>query len=189
MKAIKNTGFNLFPSGNGWWLSMLWMFFSINGFAQFHVSDGAVLSIAENTILYVADETFEIPSAIQKESQPKKIAKHQKKINTPLQPPIVKKDTEPEKRIGVHSFTSKPKEPSALFYSGKTAKAALVQNTSSGAKSFSDGNAYNDTAHSFLLHVVETKIKVSSNGFLFSQQTDLEENTTRPPPFSDQVLI
>lgn len=187
MKPIKNIGFNLSPSGNGWWLSfMLLMFFSVNSFAQLHVSENTVLSVAENTILYVADEAPKTTATIQKENRAersKEIAKQQKKINIPSQPPIVKEDTEPETGTSVLFFTSIPKAPSALFYSWKIIKAAIVNAVSFPVKIIPLKKSNNNINQLFLLSDDKSHSKISFAEMLLKQQKYLKEYITRPPPY------
>lgn len=163
---------------------LLLIVFSVNTFAQIHIAENTVLSIKENTVLYTADKTLETILDAEKKTGSKKqkvAAKNQKKSKKPLQPPIVEKDTEPEKEKSVLSFKSKGKVPSALFYSGKTTGVALINSGSFSIKIFPPKKPYNNTIHSFLLNDHDQEIRTSFH-ILPKTQIHLEEQITRPPP-------
>lgn len=186
MKLIRNNNFSLYflkRSGSlGLWL--LWMSFSVNSMAQIHVSGNTVFTVKENTSIYMAGGASEITSVNVKKyksaTNRKTIVKKAKKDLNSL--PMAKKDTAPEKRTGVLSFTSKQKEPSALFYSGKTTKAALVHSGNFGVKSFPPKKHTSKIIHTFLLDV-DQQIKTSFADTLPKPQIHLEEHITRPPPY------
>lgn len=187
MKQLKNNNFNLFPSGRSCLLLLL-MVFSINSFAQIHVSKNTIFIVKENTTIYLAENNIDsLLVANSKETQPervKKIAvKHKKTRGKPQQPPMFNKDSGSAFRASVLSFTSRQQESDSFFYSGKRTKAALVNTGSFGVKSFPQKKAYNNVIHLILLIDSDEKVKSSFSGILISQQTHLEEYITRPPPF------
>lgn len=164
------------------------MVFSINSFAQLHISDSTVFSVRKNTVLYVVSQPSDtLPVIVKKEAQPKteeQIAKQKKKRETPSQPPIVKKGTETENSESVLFFTSKHRKPVSLFYAGKTTKAALVNTGNFSVKIFPPKKIHNNTILSFLLNADDQKIGMPfKEGTLPKQQIHLEEHITRPPPF------
>lgn len=187
MKSIKNNPSLSFPFFVGKYAVLLFFIvFSVKGIAQLHVSENTVITIKENTVVYGTDKisVAKILTA-EKETKSKKsgkIAKHNSDAKKPLQSPMISKDAKPEKRKSILTFSSIPKTPSALFYSGKTTKAALVQNISLRAKFFPLKNSHNSIFHSFLLDG-DQQINISLNEFLLIQQANLEEYITRPPPF------
>lgn len=191
----------------GLWLLLMGL--SMNAYAQIHVSDNTNVNVKEGTVFYFADKTFtnldketvkiyvgqntkltNFPTDAhveivyqEKKTQPKKaeeILQQKEKTKLPEQP-IAKKDTEPEKK-SVLSFTSKGKMPSALFYSEKTAKAALVNTSNFIVKSFPSKKAYSNIIHTLLLNEDNQQIKTSFAGFLPQSQIHLEGKITRPPP-------
>lgn len=186
MKPIKNNLFLYFPFFVGKYLGLLFFIvFSVRGIAQLHVSGNTVITIKENTVLHGADKISAAKIlTTEKETQSKKskkIAKHNSDAKKPLQSPVISEDAKPEKRKSILTFSSIPKTPSALFYSGKTTKAALVQYTGFGLK-FPPKKIHDNIIHSFLLNNNQ-QINISSNEFLLKQQANLEGNITRPPPF------
>lgn len=187
MKPIKNNLCLYFPFFVGKYLGLLFfIIFSVRAIAQLHVSGNTVITIKENTALYSAGEVYvaKILTA-EKETQSKKskkIAKHNSEAKKPLQSPVISEDAKPGKRKSILTFSSIPKTPSTLFYSGKTTKAALVQNINLGTKFIPVKNSHNSIFHSFFLDV-DQQINISSNDFLLTQQADLEGHITRPPPF------
>lgn len=208
MKLTKSINNNLwFPFlWKTYSLLLLLVGFSYQSFGQIHIGKNATLSIQEGTVFHISENNenqlqkakiyveenakiinFSTDSIaeivyVKKEKQTKKNkeARLPNKSEKSLQPPMVKKDTESEKK-SVLSFLPKPTTPLALFYSGKTTRAALVQNINLGTKFFPQKKSYN-IVHSFLLNN-DLQISISSNEFLLTQQTILEGHITRPPPF------
>lgn len=185
MKLIKNNNINyqfLVCHGKHCWLLLL-MGFSLNSFAQIHVSGNTVFTVKENTGIYIVGGASEITSVNVKKyksaAKRKPTIKKQKKDLNSL--PMAKRDTALENRTGVLSFTSKQKAPSALFYSGRTTKAALVQSGNFIVKSFPPKKAYNNKLISFLPNV-DSQIKTSFCRHFAKPQIHLEEHITRPPP-------
>lgn len=165
------------------WL-LFFLVFYVNGTAQIHVSGNTVFTISENTIIYVADQQEEMPIVVQKETPSKKskqIAQQKKKIIKPLQPPIIKKDTEPEKK-SVLSFSSVPKTPSALLYSDKSIRIALLNSGNFVVKLFPPKKAKNNTIHTIFLNDNDQQMETSFAGTLPKPQNHLENQITRPPP-------
>lgn len=180
---------------------------STKSFAQIYIGQNAIVSIQKGTILHIsennthphltakiyaeenstiinlANDSFPEIVYLKNDKQPKKnkgtIAKNKLKKNS--QPPIVKQGTQSENREGAFSFSGTTKPSTSLFHSGKSTKAALVQNISMGTKFFPFKNSYKSDFNSFLLNN-DNQIKISANEFLLSQQANLEEYTTRPPP-------
>lgn len=187
-------------------LLLLLVGISSQSFGQIHIGKNATLSIQEGTVFHISENSDEKSQTakiyveenakiinfstdsiaeivyVKKEKQIKKAkdATLQNKSEKSLQPPMVKKDTESEKK-SVLSFVPKQTPPSSLFYSGRSTKAALVQNISLGAKFFPLKKSHN-IVHPFLWND-DRQINVSSNEFLLLQQADLEGHITRPPPF------
>lgn len=209
MKLTKSINNNLwFPFlWKTYSLLLLLVGFSYQSFGQIHIGKNATLSIQEGTVFHISENNenqlqtakiyveenakiinFSTDSIaeivyVKKEKQTKKTkdATLQNKSEKYSQPPMVKKDTESEKK-SVLSFVPKQTPPSSLFYSGKTTKAALIQNINLGTKFFPLKKSYNSIVHSFLLNN-DPQISISSNEFLLRQQADLEGYITRPPPF------
>lgn len=186
MKPIKNNSINsCFPCtvGKYNWL-LFFIIFYVNGTAQIHISGNTVFTIAENTTIHVADQQEEMPIIVQKETPSKKskqIAKQEKKSKKPLQPPIVIKDTGPEKK-SVLSFSSVPKTPSALLYSDKSIRIALLNSGNFVVKLFPPKKAKNNSIHTIFLNDNDQQMETSFAGTLPKPQNHLENQITRPPP-------
>lgn len=121
---------------------------------------------------------------LESENQPKRskqIAQQKKKISKPLQSPMVKKDT-PSERKSVLSFVSGGKSPSALLYSGKTTRAAILNSGNFIVKLFPPKKTNNNIIHTFFLNDNNQKMETSFAGILPKPQNHLERKITRPPP-------
>lgn len=210
MKLTKANNNNFrFPSlWKTYSLLLLLVGMSSQSFGQIYVGENATVSVQEGTNFHISENkteefqtvkiyvgenakiiNFPKDSLIEivyfkNEKQPQKSRETiaQNKPKKPLQPTKVEMGTEPESRKSALSFNSIPKTPSALFYSGRATKAALVQNISFRAKFSPTKKSYNNTIHSFLLND-DQQIKTSSNEILLLQQANLEKYITRPPPF------
>jgi len=172
-----------------------------------YVGENAVISVQEGTVIHISDNKTNEPEkakvyigqntqltnfpsdslveivylAKENQSQKTKVLVTHKKSKTPLQPPIIKEDTEPENRTSVLSFASGHKPQSALFYAGKTTKAALVQSSHS-VKLFQAKIQKENTSFTFI-NSEKLQIKENFLDSLRKSQLHLEYNITRPPPF------
>lgn len=181
---------------------------SVQSFGQIFIGKNATVSIQEGTELHISDNkndklhTAKVYVAenakiinlakdslveivyLKNEKQPQKSKETiaQNKPQKPIPPTVEETDTKPENRPGVLSFNSIPKKPLTLLYSGNSAQLALVQNISFSFKLFPLKKSNNNIVYSFLLND-DGKINTSSNELLLIQQTDLERNITRPPPY------
>lgn len=189
---------------------LLLIVFSVKTFAQIHVSDNTLLSIKEGTVFYVESEKTEITYAnkekakiyitqntkvtnlltdpsveivyLKNEKPPKKFKQiaNQKKTSKPSQPPMVKKDTEPEKKSVL--FTSRGKSPaSSLFYAGSTSTIAFINTGNFSIKNFSQSKANNNSIHTFFLNDAQP-ISTAFTDVYLQHQIHLENQITRPPP-------
>lgn len=207
LTKIYNNNLNFLSLWKVCGLLLLLVGISSQSFGQIYVGENAVISVQEGTVIHISDDktnesqkakiyvgkntqltNFPSDSLVEivylaKENQPEtaKAQIPQKKPKKPLQPPIIKEDTEPENRTGVLSFASGHKSPSALFYAGKTTKAALAQSNHS-VKLFQAKIQKENTSFTF---ISSDKLQIKEN-FLDSlrkSKLHLEDNITRPPPF------
>lgn len=173
--------FPQFAGKHGWLIVLL--AFSLNCFAQFHVSENTVFTVKENTILHITDSTSykNVPNAVA--SKTKRVAKHHKTAKKIVQPPVNKKEADPENQTSQLSFVPTSQAPSALFYAGKKSEAALGQNTGFVAKALLPKKSYSSIFPLILLNYDEKQLKISFVDFQLPTKRYLEEHITRPPPF------